>query len=185
MILQPRDVGWIEVICGSMFSGKTEELIRRLKRAKYARQRVQVFKPRIDDRYDEEAIVTHDSLALEGVAVADVDELRDSLDPQVEVVGIDEVQFFGERVVELCEFLANRGCRVVVAGLDLDWQGEPFGPMPQLLCRAEYVTKIHAICVRCGNPAHYSFRLASSPQQVLVGAEDQYEAICRRCFHLG
>lgn len=185
MILQPRDVGWIEVICGSMFSGKTEELIRRLKRAQYARQRVQVFKPRVDDRYDAADIVTHDRQTLSGLAVESVEELRERLDAQVEVVGIDEGQFFGEHLVGLCEYLANRGCRVVVAGLDLDWRGEPFGPMPELLCRAEYVTKIHAICVRCGNPAHYSFRLASDPQQVLVGASEHYEAICRRCFHGG
>lgn len=185
MILQPSDVGWIEVICGSMFSGKTEELIRRLKRAHYARQHVQVFKPRVDDRYHEQSIVTHDRVALEGVAVETVHEMRERLEPQVEVVGIDEVQFFGAEIVELCEFLANRGCRVIAAGLDLDWRGEPFGPMPQLLSRAEYVTKLQAICMRCGNPAHYSYRLASNPQQVLVGADEQYEAMCRRCFHHG
>ncbi len=185
MILQPNDVGWVEVICGSMFSGKTEELIRRLKRAQYARQKVQIFKPRIDDRYHAESIVTHDRVSLSGAAVENVAELKDNLDPQVEVVGIDEVQFFGEEVVGLCEYLANRGCRVVVAGLDLDWRGEPFGLMPKLLSVAEYVTKLHAICVRCGNPAHYSHRLASNPQQVLVGSEEQYEALCRRCFYQG
>ncbi len=183
MLLQPRDVGWLEVICGSMFSGKTEELIRRLKRANYARQRVQVFKPSIDDRYHAEAIVTHDRVTLESVPVEEIADIHDHLDPQVEVVGIDEIQFFGEEVVELCSFLANQGCRVIVAGLDLDWRGEPFGPMPTLLSLAEYVTKLHAICVRCGNPAHYSYRLDSDPQQVLVGAQSQYEAVCRRCFH--
>jgi len=182
MILQPSDVGWIEVICGPMFSGKTEELIRRLKRANYARQRLQIFKPRIDDRYHAEAIVTHDQVALEGIAVDRVAEIRERLDPQAEVIGIDEVQFFGEEVVELCEYLAKRGCRVIVAGLDLDWRGEPFGPIPKLLCHAEYVTKLLSICVRCGNPAHYSHRLAADPQQVLVGSEQQYEALCRRCF---
>ena len=185
MILQPRDVGWIEVICGSMFSGKTEELIRRLKRAQYARQRVQVFKPTIDDRYHEASLVTHDAQALEGVAVEDVEALREALEAQVEVIGIDEVQFFDESIVAFCEEMANRGCRVVVAGLDLDWRGTPFGVMPALLSRAEYVTKLHAICMRCGNPAHYSFRLASDGQQVLVGSDEQYEALCRLCYHVG
>lgn len=185
MLLQPRDVGWIEVICGSMFSGKTEELIRRLKRAQYARQRVQVFKPALDDRYDEEALVTHDAVALQGCAVQSVADLRGELDPQVEVVGIDEVQFFEPEIAGLCDFLANRGCRVVVAGLDMDWRGEPFGPIPQLLVRAEYVTKLHAICMRCGDPAHYSWRRDSDPQQVLVGAQERYEALCRRCYHHG
>lgn len=185
MILQPQDVGWIEVVCGPMFSGKTEELIRRLKRAQYARQRIQIFKPAIDDRYDADAIVSHDKQMLPGAAVRTVSELRDRLEPHVEVVGIDEVQFFGPEVVPLCEELANKGCRVVVAGLDQDYRGEPFGPMPELLCRGEFVTKLLAICVRCGNPAHRSYRLASDAQQVLVGAADQYEARCRRCFVTG
>lgn len=185
MILQPQDVGWIEVVCGPMFSGKTEELIRRIKRAQYARQRVQIFKPAIDDRYDAEAIVSHDRQMLPSLAVRSVTELVERLEGQVEVVGIDEVQFFGAEVVALCEELAGRGCRVVVAGLDQDYRGMPFGPMPELLCRAEFVTKLLAICVRCGNPAHRSYRLASDPQQVLVGAADQYEARCRRCFEAG
>ena len=185
MLLQPSDVGWVEVICGSMFSGKTEELIRRLKRARYARQRVQIFKPRLDDRYHDASIVTHDRVALEGVAVDSIEELKGGLEAQVEVVGIDEVQFFGEEIVALCEYLANRGCRVVVAGLDLDWRGEPFGPMPRLISVAEYVTKLHAICVECGNPAHYSHRLADEAQQLLVGASEQYQALCRRCFYQG
>ena len=184
MILQPSDVGWIEVICGPMFSGKTEELIRRLKRAQYARQRVQVFKPSLDDRYDTQALMTHDRVGLEGQAVGSLAELMGQLDPQVEVVGIDEIQFFGAEIIAVSEDLANRGCRVVLAGLDLDWRGEPFGLMPQLICRAEYVTKLMSICMRCGNPAHYSFRLASDPQQVLVGSSDQYEALCRRCFYV-
>jgi thymidine kinase len=185
MIIQPRDVGWIEVICGPMFSGKTEELIRRLKRARYAGQRLQVFKPRIDNRYDDESIVSHDSNALPSFPVADVDEMRDKLESRVQVVGIDEVQFFGEDVVDFCNELADMECRVVIAGLDQDYRNQPFGPMPRLLCLAEYVTKLNAICVRCGNPAHRSYRLASDPQQVLVGSGEQYEARCRRCFREG
>jgi thymidine kinase len=182
MILQPTDVGWIEVVCGPMFSGKTEELIRRARRAQYARQKVQVFKPRIDDRYDAESVVSHNKDALPGRAVDEVAEIREHLDAQAQVVAIDEVQFFGDDVIAFCEELAERGVRVIVAGLDQDYRGEPFGPMPQLLARAEYITKLLAICVQCGNPAGKSFRLATDPQQVLVGSAEQYEARCRRCF---
>ncbi len=185
MILQPRDVGWLEVICGPMFSGKTEELIRRLTRAKYARQTVQIFKPAIDDRYDSDSLVSHSEQSLEGEAVADLDELRDRLRPQVEVVGIDEVQFFSAGVVSFCQEMADSGRRVVVAGLDQDYRGTPFEPMPRLLAVAEYITKLSAICVQCGNPAHRSYRLAEDPQQVLVGSDEQYEARCRRCFEQG
>lgn len=185
MILQPRDVGWMEVICGPMFSGKTEELIRRLTRAHYARQTVQIFKPKIDDRYDESSVVSHSDQSLPGVAVEDLAALEASLDPQVEVIGIDEVQFFEGPVVEFCQQMADEGRRVVVAGLDQDYRGRPFGPMPRLLCVAEYITKLSAICVQCGNPAHRSYRLAEDPQQVLVGTEDQYEARCRRCCDTG
>lgn len=182
MIIQPKDIGWIEVVCGPMFSGKTEELIRRVRRANYAKQRVQVFKPRIDDRYDAEAVVSHNQETVPGIPVADVSEMRDRLDPHVEVVGVDEVQFFDSSVVQFCEDLADQGCRVVVAGLDLDYLGEPFGPIPRLLCVAEFVTKLLSICVRCGNPAHYSYRISTDPQQVLVGSTQQYEAVCRRCY---
>lgn len=182
MIIQPNDVGWMEVICGPMFSGKTEELIRRVRRAQYARQRVQLFKPVIDDRYAATDVVSHNQDSLPGLTARDVDEVRTQLDPQAKVVAIDEVQFFGDEVVALCEDLANRGCRVIVAGLDQDFRGEPFGPMPRLLCGAEYITKLLSICVRCGNPAPKSFRLAEDPQQVLVGATEQYEARCRRCY---
>lgn len=185
MILQPRDVGWIEVICGPMFSGKTEELIRRLKRASYARQRVQIFKPAIDNRYRADSLVSHNQMTLPSVAVGDLEELQAALTPQVEVIGIDEVQFFAEEVVEFCERHADAGRRVIVAGLDLDYRGEPFGPMPRLLSEAEYITKLSAICVRCGNPAHRSYRMAEDPQQVLVGTAKQYEARCRRCFAEG
>ncbi len=185
MIIQPRNVGWIEVICGPMFSGKTEELIRRLKRAQYARQKLQIFKPHIDDRYDAESIVSHSKQQLPSHPVATVAEMREQLDAHVEVIGIDEVQFFDDEVIEFCNEMANKQCRVVVAGLDQDYRSQPFGPMPQLLAAAEYVTKLHAICVKCGNPAHRSYRLASDPQQVLVGSAERYEARCRRCFAQG
>ena len=165
-----------------MFSGKTEELIRRLTRAYYARQNVQIFKPKIDDRYDDEAVVSHSEQKLPGVAVENLAQLKGALSSQVEVIGIDEVQFFDDQIVEFCEELASEGRRIVVAGLDQDYRGRPFGPMPSLLCVAEYITKLMAICVRCGNPAHRSYRLAEDPQQVLVGTDEQYEARCRRCF---
>ncbi|MBA2663472.1 MAG: thymidine kinase [Bradymonadaceae bacterium] len=185
MILQPSDVGWIEVICGPMFSGKTEELIRRLKRANYARQQVQIFKPQIDDRYQSEAIVSHSQVALPSVVVSTVEQMRAALNSQVEVIGIDEVQFFDASVVDFCEELADGERRVIVAGLDQDYLGKPFGPMPRLLASAEYITKLLAICIKCGNPANRSYRLASDPQQVLVGTAEQYEARCRRCFREG
>ena len=161
--------GWIEVVCGSMFSGKTEELIRRLKRAKFAHQRVEIFKPRIDVRYSEEEVVSPQNILL---MTADVD-----------VVGIDEAQFFDESIVDVCRRLANNGVRVIVAGLDMDYTGKPFGPMPALMATAEYVTKVHAICVRCGNLAHHSHRLTSDEKQVMLGAQDSYEPICRHCFN--
>jgi len=185
MIVQPNDVGWIEVICGPMFSGKTEELIRRLKRAQYAGQRLQVFKPRLDDRYDDESIVSHDDSEVESCAVESVAEIRDELDPSVEVVGIDEIQFFDDGVVDFCSDLADDACRVITAGLDQDYRGDPFEPLPRLMAVAEYVTKLLAICVKCGNPANQSYRLASDPQQVLVGSKEAYEARCRRCFQDG
>lgn len=185
MIIQPRNAGWIEVISGPMFSGKTEELIRRMNRANYARQKLQIFKPRVDDRYADDAIVSHNMRRLPSFAVTSVAQMREHLDPFVEVIGIDEVQFFGEDVVEFCNEMANKERRVVVAGLDQDYLGQPFGPMPRLLSIAEYVSKLHAICVLCGNPAHRSFRLAGDPQQVLVGSDERYEARCRRCFERG
>ena len=182
MIIQASDVGWIEVVCGPMFSGKTEELIRRVRRAQYARQRVQLFKPSVDDRYDSDAVVSHNKDSLPSVSARDVAHARELLDSQAQVIAIDEVQFFGEAVVDFCEELANRGCRVIVAGLDQDYRGQPFGPMPRLLCGAEYITKLLSICVQCGNAAGKSYRLAEDPQQVLVGATQQYEARCRRCY---
>lgn len=168
-----------------MFSGKTEELIRRMNRAHLARQNLQIFKPQIDDRYAEDAIVSHNLQKLASHAVADVAQIRAQLDPYAQVIGIDEVQFFDEGIVDFCNEMASKQCRVVVAGLDQDYLGQPFGPMPQLLAVAEYVTKLHAICVKCGDTAHRSFRLAGDPQQVLVGSSERYEARCRHCFELG
>ncbi len=177
----PKDIGWVEVICGSMFSGKTEELIRRLKRALYGKQRVQVFKPQIDNRYDELMVVSHSQLKVVATPVQRAEEILQQLKPDTEVVGIDEVQFLGPDVVQVCEAMAQRGIRVICAGLDQDYQAKPFEPMPQLLALAEYVTKELAICVVCGNPANRSQRLADSKERVLVGASSAYEARCRKC----
>lgn len=177
----PRNAGWIEVICGSMFSGKTEELIRRLKRAQIARQRVQIFKPKLDDRYELEQIVSHSSQKLECVPVDRAEHIFARLRADTEVVGVDEAQFFGKELVEVVQALANRGLRVVVAGLDQDYRGEPFEPMPHLLAIAEYITKELAICVVCGNPANRSQRIVSRSDRVVVGAAGAYEARCRKC----
>ncbi|MBI3181144.1 MAG: thymidine kinase [Myxococcales bacterium] len=177
----PKDIGWIEVICGSMFSGKTEELIRRIKRAMYGKQKVQVFKPRIDDRYDETAVVSHSQLKLVSTPIDRAEEVFYHLKPDAQVVGVDEAQFFGPELVPVVESLAQRGLRVIVAGLDQDYQGKPFEPMPQLLAIAEYITKELAICVVCGNPANRSQRLISRGERVLVGAAGAYEARCRKC----
>ncbi len=177
----PKDIGWIEVICGSMFSGKTEELIRRIKRALYGKQRVQVFKPQIVNRYDELAVVSHSQLKVIATPVQRAEEILQLLRPDTEVVGIDEVQFLGPDVVQVCEAIAARGVRVICAGLDQDYQAKPFEPMPQLLAIAEYITKELAICVVCGNPANRSQRLADSQERVLVGASSSYEARCRKC----
>jgi thymidine kinase len=177
----PKDIGWIEVICGSMFSGKTEELIRRIKRALYGKQKVQVFKPQIDTRYDELNVVSHSQLKVVATPVQRAEEILALTRPETEVVGIDEVQFLGAEVVQVCETLAGRGVRVICAGLDQDFQGKPFEPMPQLLAVSEYITKELAICVVCGNPANRSQRLADSKERVLVGAASSYEARCRKC----
>jgi thymidine kinase len=165
-----------------MFSGKSEELARRLRRALIARQKIQVFKPRADTRDASEVLVTRDNRALAAHSVANVDELRDKLEPDVEVVGIDEAQFFDAALVSLVTELADRGVRVIVAGLDQDYQRRPFGPMPEILALAEYVDKVHAVCVRCGGPAHYSQRIAGGDEQVQVGDSEAYEARCRDCF---
>lgn len=176
-----RNIGWIEVICGSMFSGKSEELIRRLRRAIIARQKVAVFKPKIDNRYSEDHIVSHSELKIASKVVENAwDVLEQSLEAQV--IGIDEAQFFDKDLVLVCQKLANMGKRVIVAGLDQDFRGEPFDPIPQLLAVAEYITKTHAICVICGNPANYTQRKTPSKERVVVGAADIYEARCRNCF---
>jgi len=181
--LNPR-TGWIEVICGSMFSGKTEELIRRLNRAKIARQKIQIFKPALDKRYHEENIVSHNDNSIRSIPVYASSEISD-LAKNCDVVGIDEAQFFDEAIVEVCNNLANTGKRVIVAGLDMDYSGKPFGCMPQLMAIAEFVTKVHAICMVCGEVASYSYRLSASNERVLLGETDLYEARCRRCFNLG
>ena len=178
----PVGRGWIEVICGSMFSGKTEELIRRLRRAQIAKLKVRIFKPRIDTRYHPEQIVSHSDQRMESIPIAHAKEILDHVGDDVQVVGVDEAQFFGADLVPVCEELANRGMRVVVAGLDQDYLGRPFEPMPQLLAVAEFITKNLAICVKCGNPANRSQRIRASGERVLVGAGDAYEARCRRCF---
>ncbi|REJ79301.1 MAG: thymidine kinase [Acidobacteria bacterium] len=174
--------GWIEVIVGSMFSGKSEELIRRLNRAKIARQKVQVFKPKIDDRYAVEEIASHSGMTHISKPVMKAEELLAQIDDDTEVVGIDEGQFFDMELVEATNDLANRGVRVIVAGLDQDYMGKPFEPMPQLLSIAEFITKTHAICVKCGNTANYSQRTFESDARVEVGAHGKYEARCRTCF---
>ncbi|MGE5234386.1 MAG: thymidine kinase [Acidobacteriota bacterium] len=177
-----RSAGTIEVITGGMFSGKSEELVRRLRRALIARQRVQVFKPRLDDRHDPSRLVTRDNRELAARSVASSGALREALEPDVEVVGIDEAQFFDTGLVDLVGELADSGLRVIVAGLDQDYLRRPFGPMPAILALAEYVDKMHAVCVVCGAPAHYSQRIAGGGEQVQVGDTESYEARCRRCY---
>jgi thymidine kinase len=174
--------GWIEVICGSMFSGKTEELIRRLNRARIARQRVEIFKPMIDTRYSEEDVVSHDEKAIRCSPVSSPGNIL-LMTGDVDVIGIDEAQFFDMSLIEVCNSLADQGVRVIVAGLDMDYKGKPFGPMPALMATAEYVTKVHAICIRCGNPAVYSHRTAGPDQLVVLGEKDIYEPLCRECFN--
>jgi thymidine kinase len=174
--------GWIEVICGPMFSGKSEELIRRLRRAEIARQRVQIFKHVIDARYDSDNIVSHSRQSLPSVAVSAAADILARIDDRTELVAIDEAQFFDAELVAVCDRLANQGKRIIVAGLDLDYRGVPFGPMPHLICRAEYVTKQLAICMVCGDPAGFTQRLTPSRDQIQVGATGMYEARCRHHF---
>ncbi len=173
--------GWIEVIVGSMFSGKTEELIRRLKRARLAKQRVEIFKPLIDKRYSEEEVVSHDANAIYSTPVESAQNIL-LLASNVDVIGIDEAQFFDKALVEVCNKLADNGIRVIIAGLDMDYLGKPFGPIPDLLATAEHITKVHAICPRCGNNAQYSHRLTESDKLVLLGEQLEYEPLCRTCF---
>ncbi|MBE9510107.1 MAG: thymidine kinase [Bacteroidetes bacterium] len=174
--------GWIEVITGSMFSGKTEELIRRLKRASFANLKVEIFKPVIDTRYSESKVVSHDSNAIVSTQVESASNIS-LMANNVDVVGIDEAQFFDNGLVEVCNRLADSGIRVIVAGLDMDFKGNPFGPIPALISIAEYVTKVHAICMRCGSLAHYSYRKSDTDKIVLLGEKDIYEALCRNCFN--
>jgi thymidine kinase len=174
--------GYIEVICGSMFSGKTEELIRRLKRAKYAKQRIEIFKPEVDIRYDLEKVVSHDENSISSTPVQSSSQIL-LLSTDVEVVGIDEAQFFDPEIVSVCNILASRGVRVIVAGLDMDYLGNPFGPMPALIATAEYVTKVHAVCVKCGNLAYISHRIVENDKLFLLGETDSYEPLCRICYN--
>lgn len=176
-----RHSGWIEVICGSMFSGKTEELIRRVRRAQIARQKVELFKPQIDTRYSKSEIVSHDDQKLPSRVIKDANEII-PLSLEVQVVAIDEAQFYKKNLVKVCKTLANMGKRVIIAGLDTDYRGEPFSPIPELLAIAEYITKTHAICVVCGNPANFTQRTSKSRDQVVIGTSDIYEARCRNCY---
>lgn len=188
MFLEPhfkgQRSGWIEVICGSMFSGKTEELIRRLKRAKIANQRVEIFKPRLDTRYDDSRVVSHDANSILSTPIDHSTKLL-SLAEGFEVIGIDEAQFFDLELPTVCQELALRGTRIIVAGLDMDYRGKPFGPMPDLLAVAEYITKVHAICPHCGNLATHSYRLSQDNSDVLLGEKDHYEPRCRTCYSMG
>ncbi len=179
----PKDTGWIEVITGCMFSGKTEELIRRLRRAEIAKQKVKIFKPLIDTRYSDESIVSHNEQSLPSILIKDIKEVLDQSD-DAQVVAIDEAQFFSADITKVCNKLAMKGKRVIVAGLDQDFRGVPFEPMPQLLAIAEYITKQLAICVECGNPADKTQRKTASSERVIVGAADIYEARCRQCHYI-
>ncbi len=188
MFLEPnfrgQRSGWIEVICGSMFSGKTEELIRRLNRAKIANQKVQIFKPNQDTRYADDAVVSHDDKAISSLSLSKSTDIYDHVS-EVNVVGIDEAQFFDDELTSVCQKLAVKGIRVVVAGLDMDFQGIPFGPIPHLLAVAEYITKVHAICPHCGSLATHSYRLSSDKERVVLGEKDIYEPRCRICYEMG
>jgi thymidine kinase len=185
MFIEPRIAhdkkGWIEVICGSMFSGKTEELIRRLRRAKFANLKVEIFKPMVDTRYDEVKIVSHNDNAIMSTPLSSATNML-ILAQGMDVVGIDEAQFFDDSLPEVCEQLANMGIRVIIAGLDMDYRGKPFGPMPHLLATADYITKVHAICMRCGDIASFSYRLVEYTDTVLLGEKESYEPRCRSCF---
>ncbi len=174
--------GWIEVIAGSMFSGKTEELIRRLKRAEIAKLKVEIFKPKIDIRYSDDEVVSHDENTIRSTPVESAGNIL-LLAGDVDVIGIDEAQFFDKGLVEVCNKLANQGIRVIIAGLDMDFKGNPFGPIPELFAIAEYITKVHAICVRCGNLAQYSFRKTEDEKLVMLGEIEEYEPLCRLCYY--
>lgn len=187
MFLEPKKnnndkIGWIEVIVGSMFSGKTEELIRRLNRAKIARLRVEIFKPAIDTRYDEEDVVSHNENAIKSTPIESAEQIL-FYSNEVDVVGIDEAQFFDNQLASVCNQLADRGVRVIVAGLDMDFMGKPFGPIPHLMAVAEYVTKVHAICIKCGSLANHSHRTIQGDDLVVLGETESYEPLCRKCYN--
>lgn len=182
MTLTPRDSGWIEVICGPMFCGKTEELIRRLKRAQIAKMKTAIFKPLIDNRYSDEHIVSHNMLKLESFLIDDINEILPKA-KEAEVVGIDEAQFFSADLIPVCRELSADKKRVLVAGLDKDYMAKPFGPMPEIMCEADYLDKLRAICVNCGEPAGYTYRISSESGQVVIGETDKYEARCRSCYY--
>jgi thymidine kinase len=177
-----KRLGWIEVICGSMFSGKTEELIRRMRRAQFANQKLIIFKPKIDNRYADDEVVSHKGERIPAAVVENSKEILTRIDNE-RVVGIDEAQFFDDDLVEVCNELASKGIRVICAGLDMDYKGEPFGTIPKLLAIAEYVTKVHAICVICGNLAQYSFRKTTQTNQIQLGAKEEYQPLCRSCYN--
>ena len=181
--LMPKDTGWIEVITGCMFSGKTEELIRRLRRAQIAKQQVKIFKPKIDTRFADDSIVSHSEQSLPSIQIKDINDAME-LSDDAQVIGIDEAQFFSEEIINVCTGLADKGKRVIVAGLDQDYRGIPFEPIPHLLAIAEYITKSLAICVECGNPADKTQRKTTSSERVIVGAADIYEARCRKCHYI-
>lgn len=186
MFIEPfktgNNAGWIEVICGSMFSGKTEELIRRLKRAQIAKQRIEIFKPAVDTRYHEMEVVSHDESRIRSTPVTASQNIL-LLAEDAQVIAIDEAQFFDAELPNVAESLASKGIRVIVAGLDMDFQGQPFGPVPALLAKADYITKLHAICVKCGNIANYSYRTSAEAGKLVLGEKDKYEPRCRACFH--
>ena len=188
MFLEPsfrgQRSGWIEVVCGSMFSGKTEELIRRLKRAKFANQKVEIFKPKKDTRYDDVQVVSHDENSIRSIPIESSTDIFQHV-KEVDVIGIDEAQFFDQELVGVCQRLAIKGKRVIIAGLDMDFRGIPFGPMPALLAVAEYITKVHAICPHCGNLATHSYRLSEEDETIVLGEKDKYEPRCRVCYEMG
>ena len=183
MTLTPKNSGWIEVICGSMFSGKTEELIRRIRRAEIAKMNTIIFKPNIDNRYSSNHIVSHNQSKMESILVEDINEILEN-STEMDVIGIDEAQFFSNELIPVCRKLAKDNKRVVVAGLDTDFKGIPFGPMPALMCESDFLDKLRAICVKCGNPASFSQRITKDSKQVLIGETDVYEARCRNCFKI-
>ena len=178
-----KKTGSIEVICGSMFSGKTEELIRRMRRAQFANQKIRIYTPSVDVRYSEDKVVSHDFHSIESKPISDSAAMLESLSDGIQVVGVDEAQFFDEKIVEVCSKLADNGIRVIIAGLDMDFLGKPFGPMPALMAIAEDVLKVHAICVKCGSPAAHSHRLSKDSSLVVLGEKDVYEPLCRHCYN--